>query len=236
MVSLEVARQVVDWNTTEEAKAQAAGKPKNKARRLNVLGIVMIDSMNPCQQYFPKDVKVASPNATTMQWGKHTKQETKESVMRCFKEARRMLGFWELPRWPKLQEQEQKQADAGADTDAGGGEDSASGKSTGPPPVVLLKAKENVPLQSEQVAEGEVSRTDVHRKDETLGWGAYDEGMIRRVIEVEGNHFNLFTDTKRAESVTKGVNEGCELLEALWTQNLRSREMMEREEWTVISY
>lgn len=202
MVSVELSRQILDFNTGEAAKAQAAGKPKENARKLNVLGIVMIDSMNPNQQHFPQDAKIASPNATTMQWGPHTKPETKEAVLRCFHEARRMLSFWEMPTWPRLEEQE-----ALSERETGG-----------PPPVVLLKAKENVPLQEEQAKEGEVSRTDVQRKDATLGWGKYHEGMVRKVIEVEGNHFNLFTEEKRAEIVTRGVREGCELLEGLWKQ------------------
>lgn len=196
MVSVEVARQVLDFNLAEAEKEKAG---KGKARKLNVLGIVMIDSMNPNQQSFPKDAKIANPNATIMQWGPHTKPETKEAVLRCFHEARRMLGFWEMPTWPSVPSSE-------------------GSTPMGPPPAVLLKARGNVPLQQPQEDEEEVSRTDVHRGDEKLGWGRYDEGMVRKVIEVEGNHFNLFTEEKRAEIVSRGVREGCELLEGLWRQ------------------
>lgn len=210
MVSLEVARQVLDFNAAEVAQAVKAGKKKEQARKLNVLGIVMIDSMNPHQTSFPPNVKIANPNATKMQWGPHTKPETKEAVLRCFHEARRMLAFWELPTWPSV-----AAATATADGD---GEGAIRTSLMGPPPVVLLKAKENVPLQEPQEDEEEVSRTDVHRGDGQLGWGRYHGGMVRKVIEVEGHHFNLFTEERRAEQVTRGVKEGCEILERLWKQ------------------
>ncbi|KAK3498808.1 Alpha/Beta hydrolase protein [Neurospora hispaniola] len=187
MVSLEVSRQVLDFNAAEVAQAVKTGK---KAKKLNVLGIIMIDSMNPDQASFPHNVKIANPNATKMQWGPHTKPETKEAVLRCFHEARRMLAFWELPTWPPV-----------ADAD---GDGTIRTSPMGPPPVVLLKAKENVPLQEPQEDEEEVSRTDVHRGDGQLGWGSYHEGMVRKVIEVEGHHFNLFTEERRAEQVTRG--------------------------------
>ncbi|KHE80294.1 hypothetical protein GE21DRAFT_6864 [Neurospora crassa] len=216
MVSLEVARQVLDFNAAEVAQAAAKNTGKNnnnngnlKPRKLNVLGIVMIDSMNPHQASFPPNVKIANPNATKMQWGPHTKPETKEAVLRCFHEARRMLAFWELPSWPSV---------AAAATAAADGDGTTRTGPMGPPPVVLLKAKENVPLQEPQEDEEEVSRTDVHRGDGQLGWGKYHEGMVRKVIEVEGHHFNLFTEERRAEQVTKGVREGCEILERLWKQ------------------
>lgn len=205
MVSLEVAKQVLDFNATELQREKQTGR---KGRKLNVMGIVMIDSMNPSLQYFPEDAKIANPNATTMQWGPHTKPETKEAVLRCFNEARRMLGEWTLPTWSAAE---------GSVAGIGAGYGACTGsEKMGPPPVVLLKCKENVPLQQEQKDAGEVSRTDVHRRDDTLGWGKYDAGMVRKVIEVEGNHFNLFTDTERAEVVTKGVREACEILEGLW--------------------
>ncbi|KAK3949176.1 hypothetical protein QBC32DRAFT_327179 [Pseudoneurospora amorphoporcata] len=210
MTSLEVARKVLDFNAAEAAAA--AQKTGKQARKLNVLGIVMIDSMNPSPSSYPHDVKIANPNATTMLWGPHTKPETKEAVSRCFYEARRITACWEMPTWPSA-------AAAAASEDFEGSHDGESTcKKMGPPPVVLLRAKEYVPLQEEQVATGEVSRTDVHRKDELLGWGKYAEGMVRKVIHVEGNHFNLFTDAKRAEMVTRRVREACEFLEGLWKQ------------------
>ncbi|KAK3402512.1 hypothetical protein B0T20DRAFT_343360 [Sordaria brevicollis] len=205
MVSLEVAKQVQDFNVTQVQLSRETGC---KPRRINVKGVVMIDSMNPRQRDFPREVKVASPNATTMQWGRHTREETKEAVLRCFEEARRMLGGWELPTG-----QPENTGPSGTHA-ADGPEKHKQGH--GPPPVVLLKCRENVPLTQEQRDAGEVSRTDVHRKDRTLGWGKYDAGMVRKVIEVDGNHFNLFTDPARAEVVTKGVKEACEFLERLW--------------------
>ncbi|KAK1778648.1 hypothetical protein QBC45DRAFT_451466 [Copromyces sp. CBS 386.78] len=222
MTSVEVARQVLDFNAAEAAAAAAAaqktGKKKAKARKLNVLGIVMIDSMNPSPSSYPQDVKIASPNATTMLWGPHTKPETKEAVIRCFYHAGRMVGIWDMPTWPcAARPAVLRSASAEDDLDLEGSH-GATSKKMGPPPVVLLRAKEYVPLQEEQVAAGEVSRTDVHRKDELLGWGKYAEGMVRKVIHVEGNHFNLFMDEKRAEMVTRGVREACEFLEGLWKQ------------------
>jgi thioesterase domain-containing protein len=173
LISLEVARQMAD----------------DRDRSLNLLGIVMIDSVCPVMMDVPRVQLVQH----AMQWSEHTKQETRERVMRCFSEAVRMLREWTLPVW-----------------------DGQHGKGFGapvarrPPPVVLLRAMGKVPVPGEGV-----TRVDIHRTDRQLGWGNYREDLITKVIDIPGHHFNIFHTEDNLDATTEAIRRACAELEGI---------------------
>ncbi|KAB5576016.1 Alpha/Beta hydrolase protein [Coniochaeta sp. 2T2.1] len=167
LLSLEVARILAEdgeWMTNN---------------RLNVLGIVMIDSIYPRAPSFQKlGHKIVQHVA---EWSENTKQETKDAVQRCFDEAVRMVGEWELPRWEEAHDKEMK-----------------------PPPVWLLRAEKAVPV----LEEGGVSRVDTYRGERYLGWDQYRRDMVFRVEDVPGHHFNIF-GWDHIDAVTEKLKKAC---------------------------
>ncbi|KAK4100150.1 alpha/beta-hydrolase [Parathielavia hyrcaniae] len=178
LVSLEVARRMAD----------------DKDRSLNLLGIVMIDSVCPVVSTPPR-VQVLQH---VMQWGEHTREETKELVTRCFSEAVRMLGEWTLPAWEKTQGEEEEE---GLRTPP---------PNTRPPPVVLLRAIGKVPVAGDGVA-----RVDIHRLDRQLGWGHYRKDLVIRVIDIPGHHFNIFHTDDNLDTTTEAIIRACLDLEGM---------------------
>lgn len=147
-----------------------------------VMGIVMLDSVCPIAYNRHSDalLKIV-PHV--VEWGENTRDVTKKSVLKCFADATAMVRTWELPTWgPELQ----------------------------PPPVILFKAKEPVP-----VLEDGVSRVDVVRNDPRLGWGLYRDDLIARVIDIPGNHYNIFHTEWRLDNLTEKVKDVCWDLERM---------------------
>lgn len=155
--------------------------------KLNVLGIVMVDSVYPrAQELGPKVVR------HVVEWGPTTKKETREAVQRCFQEAGRMVGEWKLPTWEAREEEEDGVYDP-----------VMPGPNVNPPPVWLLRAVEPVPVLEEGV-----SRVDTYRRDRCLGWDSYRKGLIVKVEDVPGHHFNIFS-FEHIDAVTEKLKRAC---------------------------
>ncbi|KAK4159116.1 Alpha/Beta hydrolase protein, partial [Cladorrhinum sp. PSN259] len=159
-------------------------------RYFDVVGIVMIDSICPIvmeedSRRFKRVVQHA------VQWGTNTREDTKLKVMRCFDEAVKMVGSWDMPEW-------------------------AEGERV--PPAILLKAKESVPLPESEKKEGAVSRVDIHRRDELLGWDLYRKGFVSKVVEIPGHHFNIFAPEVEGnlDFVSTEIGRACVDLERMW--------------------
>ncbi|KAL2132243.1 hypothetical protein VTI74DRAFT_4066 [Chaetomium olivicolor] len=182
LISLEVARQLAE----------------EKGSGLNLLGIVMIDSVCPVVLTEPALPVVQH----AVQWGEHTKHETKERVTRCFEHATKMVRDWTLPTWgdEEAQDKEGKNGFHGSVR-------SPKGR---PPPVVLLRAMDRVPVSKEGV-----SRVDIHREDQLLGWGNYRKDLITKVMDIPGHHFNIFHTDESLETTTEGIKMACSELETL---------------------
>jgi thioesterase domain-containing protein len=167
LVALELARQLA-------GERGAVGGPA----RLNVIGVVMVDSVCPILGPSPP----AGIVKHVIEWAEHTKEETKTRVLRCFENAVYMVDEqWTPPSW--------------------------EGKGH-PPPVVLLKARDTAP-----VVEAGIAKIDVHRKDPRLGWDAYMKGLITRVIEIPGQHYNLFHTDDNLRTTTEALKQACKEVE-----------------------
>ncbi|KAH6641373.1 Alpha/Beta hydrolase protein [Chaetomium tenue] len=164
-----------------EMAAQAAAD--ERGQRIRVVGILMVDSVCPLAEGAVRPAVVV-PHA--VQWHEHTRPETREKVTWCFAEAVRMVGEWTLPAW---------------EGKAGGG--------PSPPPVVMLRARERVP-----VGEG-VARVDLHRSDRLLGWGGYRKDLIREIIDIPGHHYNVFDTEDNLDAATEAIMTACSVIERL---------------------
>lgn len=161
---------------------------------LRVVGIVMVDSVYPRAPAFRAAAAPARRVAQhVVQWSPTTRPETREAVQRCFDEAGRMVREWRLPTWEAREEEEDGMYDP-----------VMPGRDLRPPPVWLLRAVEPVPVLDD---EG-VSRVDTYREERHLGWDDYREGLIVKVEDVPGHHFNIFS-FEHIDAITEKLKQAC---------------------------
>ncbi|GAB1314828.1 hypothetical protein MFIFM68171_05038 [Madurella fahalii] len=172
---------------------------------LDLLGIVMVDSVCPIVVTAPLVPIVPR----TIQWSDHTKQETRDRVLRCFDMAREMVMEWEMPRWadeePVTKEQENKNGEVKTTRNIGQRKTASAGPR--PPRVILLRAMEAVPAQ------GGITAVDTHRGDRLLGWEQYRKGLVTMVMDVPGHHYSIF-ELENVDAATEAINKACLELEA----------------------
>ncbi|KAK0735415.1 Alpha/Beta hydrolase protein [Apiosordaria backusii] len=183
-----------------EVASQLAQEENNGG--INLLGIVMVDSVCPLS-WRTGDAQrgILSVVKTGVAWGPHTKEETKKKVTRCFSESGRMVGEWELPTWQTTT------------ISLFGRQEGEENKEIKPPPVILLRAVDRVAVPNS--SEGVVSRVDVCRDDEHLGWDAYRPDLITKVVNIPGHHFNIFSDMDNLDVATEEIRKACLDLEGM---------------------
>ncbi|KAF5025104.1 hypothetical protein F66182_2805 [Fusarium sp. NRRL 66182] len=91
-------------------------------------------------------------------------EKTKNQILadRAMADARRMIQAWTPPVW---------------------GQDSRAPR----PRVVLLRAKQAVPMNG-----NETNFVDMSRGERHLGWDTYDKDLFAEVVDIEGHHFEVF--------------------------------------------
>lgn len=125
-------------------------------------------------------------NAVSKVMGSESEEgKSKNQILssRSLTEARRMVGEWQPPHW----------------------EGNIKGQR---PRVLLLKAKQNVPIEN-----GGMSVLDIDRADTKLGWEQYDKDMIDEVIPIDGHHFNLF-ENAHIPGITRTIRTALIKLDA----------------------
>lgn len=135
-------------------------------------------------------------------------EETKVKVRRCLSLAVEMVGNWEMPQWGVKEEEVLRSA-------AAAGDSIARSTSAMPPPSILLRATDPLPMPAG--VEAGTSSFDVHRGSKFLGWENYGDGggydLVKAVADVPGHHFNLFQDQNNATAVTEKVRWACDLID-----------------------
>lgn len=172
---------------------------------LDLLGIVMVDSVCP--------IVVTAPPVPVVpriiRWSDHTKQETRDRVLRCFDLAKEMVAEWKMPQWEDgesaTKEQENKNGEDKANRNFNQRKTASAGPR--PPRVILLRAMDIVP------AEGGIAAVDTHRTDRLLGWEQYRKGLITTVMDVPGHHYSVF-ELDNVDATTEALNKACLELEA----------------------
>ncbi|EPE08631.1 thioesterase domain containing protein [Ophiostoma piceae UAMH 11346] len=76
------------------------------------------------------------------------------------------------------------------------------------PPAVLIRCQEPVPVPDDGLL-----YVDLNRRDRHLGWDNYRPRMFCQVLDVSGNHYNVFA-FDRLEEVTDLVKTACRTIES----------------------
>ena len=98
--------------------------------------------------------------------------------------ARQMLVTWSIPIW---------------------GNDAIRRR----PDVVLIRARDAVKMEKNDT----VHRVDGHRGDRILGWGEYDPNLFKNVLDLDGQHFDLF-DEERIKGTTAAIRKALMMFPA----------------------
>lgn len=177
-----------------------------------VIGIAMVDSICPAANSTKAVAAKAAVVPYKHQFGPNTKQETMEGVERCFVEARKSIDMWTMPRWD------------GSDAESGGlaqngtdGADAGEGRLPAPvpsssikcPPTILLRAREAVPTDPDQV-----SFVDTTRNSRSLGWDEYQKDFLEEIVDIPGHHFSIFA-WEHIDEVSEKLMNACDTLEKM---------------------
>ncbi|KAK2734150.1 hypothetical protein FQN57_001865 [Myotisia sp. PD_48] len=192
----------------------------SRSSSIKVVGIVMIDSV------FPHAVSTLDKPVVSHQlkFGAYSKPETQRLALNCMDQTIAMVKVWIPPTWNGCSEPEkyaarlksestlfetvQRKYGSFGNTSASEGYSVVPIENLPPPPqTVLLRCNEYVP-----VPEGSVCRVDLVRDQEELGWNQYKYDFITAVLDIPGNHFNIFDDTF-LDDLTARVKLACRMLE-----------------------
>lgn len=158
---------------------------------LDVVGLLLIDTICPMPPpgktwddvHWPAPVK-----QRRIEWSPQTSQATRAAIERSFAESTKMAWAWgpQAPLW-----------------------EDEGGRALTPPPAVLLRAQEKVPV------EGGMVLIDVWRDDRLLGWNHYRQKFISHVLDIPGNHYgafdreNLFTLNEQLKVALRLIDEAA---------------------------
>ncbi|KAK2823861.1 hypothetical protein FQN49_007545 [Arthroderma sp. PD_2] len=214
------------WSLGGMLSLEIASIFSRKSSNMQVMGIVMIDSVYP---FAPK------PSSRTivphkLQFGKYTKPETQRLSGNCMTQALSMVGNWILPVWKGcsdettyarriLLEKEFSQMMKTKRPDAEWKEDDVTpiGELPGLPQTILLRCNERVPVSTPEDPTA-ICRVDVARDSEKLGWEQYGYDFISAVLQIPGHHFNIFSDEygsphPQLDDLTSRTKVACRMLE-----------------------
>ncbi|KAK1147852.1 putative PKS/NRPS-like protein biosynthetic cluster [Aspergillus melleus] len=104
--------------------------------------------------------------------------------IRAMKEALRVIREWSPPVWTGHQ----------------------SGQR---PRFSLLRAANSLPTKGNRV-----HILDIYRHDQDLGWDNYDSDLFTETLDVEGNHFEMFS-FQNTPGISKAIQRCCDTLEKL---------------------
>lgn len=176
-----------------------------------VIGIVMVDSICPSAYATKTGVAKAAIVPFKHQFGPNTKQETIEGVERCFVEARKSVETWRMPRW----DDSDKEGDDKVENGTNGADSLRAHRPSSSikcPPTILLRAREAVPTEPDQV-----SFVDVTRNSRSLGWEEYQKDFLEEIVDIPGHHFSVFA-WEHIDFVSERLMEACDNLEKMATE------------------
>lgn len=128
---------------------------------IDVVGLVMIDII------YPPAISSANlnPDIRDMNLSRDIPIKQRQRMIKLIKEATASAKAYKLPTWAN-------------DSESDSSMDSTS--RPGPPPTVLLRAKDPVP-----------SRKGT-KIPNMLGWDGYEADLVKSVYEIPGHHFSIF--------------------------------------------
>ncbi|KAL3420509.1 thioesterase domain-containing protein [Phlyctema vagabunda] len=167
--------------------------------RLNIKGLVMIDSVFP-HPTLPAHIKSVP---FQVDWDEHVKSDVKATVQYAMEQTDRLIETWQLPTWIPNPN----------DSLMTNGAVHGTVKTLSPPPAILLRAREAAPPPP-QATEGveDVNDIDLCRSKRFLGWEEYEPKFIRNVLDINGHHHNIF-DEKNIASLNAKLKIACRALD-----------------------
>ncbi|EEP81222.1 predicted protein [Uncinocarpus reesii 1704] len=188
---------------------------------IQVLGIVMVDSINPFR------VAPQNPNIVPYQieYGEHAKPETRELVSNCMNLAVAMASAWVPPVWKGCSDhghvlrRQALEAELSARMPAEYGHLCSVTELDVPwrempptvPQTILLRCNEYVPVSTADNSHA-VARVDVARNLSKLGWEDCGYDMVSAVLEIPGHHFDIFAK-HHLDDLSLRVKLACRMLE-----------------------
>jgi hypothetical protein len=144
---------------------QLANRPADsKSPKYNILGMIFIDSVYTRRLYEIREMPESTASPVVKSPEELKAMPLREKVDLNMFHARMMIRHWDMPDW--------------------------KGRENEIPPTILLRAKELVRKDSETFV-------DYARDFRLLGWDLYlddQASWIKKVVDVEGHHFNIFED------------------------------------------
>ncbi|KAK5660171.1 hypothetical protein OQA88_13640 [Cercophora sp. LCS_1] len=170
---------------------------------LRIIGMIMVDSICPLL-LSPSSIRLAQHVAGmfTVYSGPAPESEFE------FEFNHRMVGEWTMPTWgdeAPVKDSSETESDSSDTFPKRNSLRPSSVRVYTPPPVILLRAAKAVPVLEEGV-----SRVDVHRTKELLGWDQYRKDLITKVIELpDVHHYDIFVSEEALARATAKINEAC---------------------------
>lgn len=182
-MSHQIAVRNAEAAAAGNAAAPEPGISKWTPPQFNVVGMIWIDSLMPLTPQLraaadgtpdtaPRQPVVTAPGAVA---GMTVKEKADVNMAH----ARIMGTWWEKPSWGAADDTQQQPQQSSTTT---------TGRRLQPPPTVLLRCRESTVSDGQRFA-------DRWRGERRLGWDAYSAahgGFVRRVVDIEGHHFNIF--------------------------------------------
>lgn len=134
--------------------------------RVHVRGLVMIDSIYPT---FRPDSSEFETYCLT--FPDSIPKMIRGNVQRCVNEAMYMLSRWQGPHWPQRTKNQNLHS-------------ACLEVAEGPPPVVLIRATEELPPNWKKL--------DAGPRERLLRWDKYRDNFFQEIIDVPSNHFYMF--------------------------------------------
>lgn len=135
------------------------------ASDFDVVGIIMLDSVNP---KISPEIDDTIPYAP--KYDNHTSNTTIRHIEGAMQRTEKLLDSWCMPDWQGLPRSG----------------DSMSGKRQ--PRTILLKATQWVPIEHP----ARICSIDIARHQKCLGWEDYDVDLVEAVLDIPGNHYSIF--------------------------------------------
>lgn len=195
-------KEYTGWSLGGLLSVEVASILSQSSSLIQVLGIVMIDSIYPHVNITSSTPPTIVPSESI--FGISTKDEMRARVSHCMSLAFAMVKAWVPPVWQgcedkatyerRVEAEESLTRRMGRQYGVIASKANMDMEKLPPPPqTVLLKCAEYVPVTKSDVP-GAVAWVDVVREQEKLGWQDYPYDFISAVLEIPGHHFNIFTE------------------------------------------
>jgi hypothetical protein len=169
------------------------------------VGLLLIDSVWP---HSPKSAQLNSVTHT-FDFPSHMRSDTILAIRRCMAESKVLVTGWEPQPWGETSPTSLSTCQEYPTYETKAAETSSvrsyltehaipketplkntSGRK--PPPAILLRARDRVPTSG--IDPSEICDIDIYRDNPTLGWDNYGMKFIRKVLPVNGHHYDVFQD------------------------------------------